>query len=62
MRNRFTEFKVFLQLLDPQDQLFEIECLIDDFINDNTSYLNIRNKYARIKKLQKLKHDLLQKL
>ena len=62
MRNRFTEFKVFLQLLDPQDQLFEIECLIDDSINDNTSYLNIRNKYARIKELQKLKHDLLQKL
>ena len=41
MRNRFTEFKVFLQLLDPQDQLFEIECLIDDSINDNTSYLLI---------------------
>ena len=31
-------------------------------IKDDTPYFNIRNKYARIKELKKLKHDILLKL
>ena len=36
MANELTEFKVFLQLLDPEDQLYEIECTLDDLIKDDT--------------------------
>ena len=45
MGNEFTEFKVFLQLLDPEDQLYEIECAIDDLIKDNIQYFYIKSKY-----------------
>ena len=62
MANEFTEFKVFLQLLDPEDQLYEIECAIDDLIKDNTQYFYIKSKYNRIQQPKKLRHDILQKL
>ena len=62
MGNEFTEFKVFLQLLDTEDQLYEIECAIDDLIKDNTQYFYIKNKYNRIQQPKKLRHDILQKL
>ena len=59
MRNEFTGFKVYLQLLSPQEQIFEINCMIDDLMKDNTSYFNINSKYGRIKELKKLKHKIL---
>ena len=62
MAKEFTEFKVFLQLLDPEDQLYEIECAIDDLIKDNTQYFYIKSKYNRIQQPKKLRHDILQKL
>ena len=62
MGNEFTEFKVFLQLLDPEDQLYEIECTLDDLIKDNTQYFYIKSKYNRIQQPKKLRHDILQKL
>ena len=62
MGNEFTEFKVFLQLLDPVDQLYEIECAIDDLIKDNIKYFYIKSKYNRIQQPKKLRHDILQKL
>ena len=62
MANEFTEFKVFLQLLDPEDQLYEIECAIDDLIKDNTQHFYIKRKYNRIQQPKKLRHDILQKL
>ena len=62
MGNGFTEFKVCLQLLDPEDQLYEIECTLDDLIKDNTQYFYIKSKYNRIQQLKKLRHDILQKL
>ena len=62
MRNEFTEFKAFLQFLSPEGQLFEIPCVIDDLINDNTQYFYIKSKYNRIQQLKKLKHDILLKL
>ena len=45
MGNEFTEFKVFLQLLESEDQLYEIECAIDDLIKDNIQYFYIKSKY-----------------
>ena len=62
MAKEFTEFKVFLQLLDPEDQLYEIECAIDDLIKDNTQYFCIKSKYNRMQQSKKLRHDILQKL
>ena len=62
MGNEFTEFKVFLQLLDPGDQLYEIECAIDDLIKYNTQYCYITSKYNRIQQPKKLRPDILQKL
>ena len=60
MANEFREFKVFLQLLDPEDQLYEIECTLDDLIKDNTQHFYIKRKYNTTPK--KLRHDILQKL
>ena len=48
MGKEITEFKVSLQLLDPEDQLYEIECTLDDLIKDNTQYFYIKSKYNRI--------------
>ena len=41
MRNELTEFKAYLQFVSPEDQLFEIQCMTDDLINDNTPYFYI---------------------
>ena len=62
MGNEFTEFKVFLQLLDPEDKLYEIECTLDDLIKDNIQYFYIKSKYNRIQQPKKLRHDILRKL
>ena len=62
MRNEFTEFKTLLQFLSPSDQIFEIDCEINDIIKDDTPYLCANKIYNRIKHLKKLKHDILLKL
>ena len=62
MANEFTEFKVFLELLDPEDQLYEIKCTLDDLVKDITQYFYIKNKYNRIQQPKTLRHDILQKL
>ena len=43
MRIEFTEFKAYLQFLSPEEQLFEINLLIDDFHKDNYSYFDVKN-------------------
>ena len=51
-------FKKKLQLLPLEDQVFEINCLIDDITKDPL-VKNVNKKYARIKELKKLKHDII---
>ena len=62
MRKEFTEFRTYLQLISPQEQLLEINNLIDDFHKDNYSYFDVKNKYNRIQQLKKLRHNILLKL
>ena len=62
MRKEFTEFRTYLQLISPQEQLLEINNLIDDFHKDNYSYFDVKNKYNRIQRLKKLRHNILLKL
>ena len=62
MRKGFTEFRTYLQLIYPQEQILEINNLIDDFHKDNYSYFDVKNKYNRIQQLKKLRHNILLKL
>ena len=62
MRKEFREFRTYLQLISPQEQILEINNLIDDFHKDNYSYFDVKNKYNRIQQLKKLRHNILLKL
>lgn len=59
MRNEFTEFKVYLQSLSPEEQLFEIESFINEVCKDNTPYFNTNRKYSRINKLKDTRNRIL---
>ena len=59
MPNIIHNFKRYLQLLIPDEQLHEINCLIKEF---NKSYLpcsNIDKKFSMINQLNTLKKELL---
>ena len=59
MRNEFTEFKLYLQLLSPEEQLFETESFIKKVCKDNTPYFNTNRKYSRIKELKDIRNRIL---
>ena len=59
MRNEFTNFKMYLQFLFPLDQIFNIDLFIDDLINNNNPSNSADKKYAKIKELKKLRHDII---
>ena len=58
MRNEFTIFKKKFTIITLEDQIFEINCLIDDITKDPL-VKSVNKKYARIKELKKLKHDII---
>ena len=47
MRNTFTQFKTHLQFLSPEEQILEINRLISDFLKNDHSYFDVKNKYNR---------------
>lgn len=49
MYNAFTELRAYLHLLNPEEQLSEVDDMINIIIiNDNAPYLNVKSKYNRI--------------
>ena len=59
MRNTFTQFKTHLQFLSPEEQILEINRLISDFLKNDHSYIDVKNKYNRIQQLKNLRHRIL---
>ena len=59
MRNTFTQFKRHLQFLSPEEQILEINRLISDFLKNNHTYFDVKNKYNKIQQLKKLRHNIL---
>lgn len=41
-------------MISPAEQIYEIDCMIDDFIKNNSSYNN--KKYGRIKQREQLRY------
>ena len=48
MYNALTELRAYLHLLNPEEQLSEVDDMINIIINDNAPYLNVKSKYNRI--------------
>ena len=48
MHNTFTRFIRHLQFLSPVEQILEMNRLISDFLKNNHSYFNVKNKYNKI--------------
>ena len=57
MRNTFTQCKTHQQFLSSEEQILEINRLISNFLKNNHSYFDVKNRYNRIQKLKKLRRD-----
>ena len=59
MRNEFTNLKMYLQFLNPMDQISHIDMCINKPTKYNRRGTSPNKKFNRIQQLKKLKHDLL---
>ena len=55
MPNIITDFKKYLQLLSPENQICEIDSMLNDFNKSNGKGENINKKFRIINKLKTLK-------
>ena len=52
MTNKFADFKNYLKLLSPEEQLHEINYVITDFNKSNRNDENIAKKFHILKELE----------
>ena len=52
MTNKFADFKNYLKLLSPEEQLHEINYMISDFNKSNRNDENIAKKFHILKELE----------
>ena len=52
MTNKFADFKNYLKLLSPEEQLHEINYMISDFNKSNRNDENIVKKFHILKELE----------
>ena len=59
MPNIMTDFKRFLQLLSPEEQLYEINYMISDISRSNYKGENINTKFCILNKLRALQIEIM---
>ena len=59
MPNKLSDFKEHLQLLTPQQQIYEINWQIDILLKDKTTKYNANRKYSRLKELKHMRNKIL---
>ena len=59
MPNKLSDFKEHLQLLTPQQQIYEINWQIDILLKDKTTKYNANRKYSRLKELKRMRNKIL---
>ena len=59
MPNIMMDFKRSLQLLSPEEQLYEINYLISDIGKSNNKGENVNKKFCILKKLRTLKKKIM---
>ena len=57
--NKFADFKNYLKLLSPEEQLHEINYMINDFNKSNCNGGNIAKKFRIIKELRIFKKEIM---
>ena len=59
MSNIMVDFERFLQLLSPENQLYEINSMINEFNKSNCKGENINKNFCILKELRMLKKQII---
>ena len=59
MSNIMVDFERFLQLLSPENQLYEINCMINEFNKSNCKGGNINKNFCILNELRMLKKQII---
>ena len=59
MANIMVNFKIFLQLLSPENQLYEINSIINQFNKSNRKGENINKTFCILNELRTLKKQIM---